>query len=64
MLYGNILCSNVKLQTIIHAKEKSEKTIGKKENRIRAYMLLTDIINTTFCFVSQFQIGKVNQPVI
>ena len=24
MLYGNILCSNVKLQTIIHAKKKKE----------------------------------------
>ena len=49
MLYGNILCSNVKLQTIIHAKKKKEvRKQLKKENRIRAYVLLTEIINITF----------------
>ena len=32
MLYGNILFSNVKLQTIFHAKkQKGEKTIVKKK---------------------------------
>ena len=30
--------------------KKGEKTIGKKENRIRAYMLVTDIITTIFLF--------------